>query len=106
MILRLIYRILHDISYSVLVGNYIEFGQYRSVRSRAGIKRSKIIERKHKETKNHSKMPSKSVQTSINQLLADQVTKETMSKIKTSIEDAIDHASRYMPTECQNQQMQ
>jgi hypothetical protein len=88
------------------VGNYIEFGQYRSARSRAGTKWSKILGHKRKETKKNSKMPSTSVHTSINQLLAQQVTKEILSKLKTSIEDAIDQASRYMPTECQNKQMQ
>jgi len=40
---------------NVLVGNYIEVGQFQSVRSRAGTKWSEAVRQKHKEKKQKSK---------------------------------------------------
>ncbi len=83
------------------MGNYIEVGQFQSVRSRAGIKWSKTLRHnKSKETNENSKIQStQQVPTVQSQQTPKQVVAAILTKIKIDIEDGIDHANRDIPIE-------
>ena len=84
---------------NILVGNYIEFGQFKSVRSRAGIKWSKTIGKKTNASRLQPTVNHTQLQTTESQLKAEQVAKDIIAAVQKSIEIAIDRANILMPVE-------
>ena len=72
---------------NILVGNYIEFGQFKSIRSRAGIKWSKTIRNKNKESELKSTSKLIQLQTMESQRKAEQLATDIIETVKTSIEN-------------------
>ena len=84
---------------NILASNCIELGQFRSVRSRAGIKWSKTIGKETNESRLESTTTPTQLQTTESQRKAEQVAKDIIAAVKTSIEIAIDRANILMPAE-------
>ncbi len=82
------------------MGNYIEVGQFQSVRSRAGIKWSKTLRNKRKETNENSKIQSAQVETAQSQEMSKQAIEAILTKVKISIEEGIDHANTDTQIKC------
>ena len=80
------------------MGNYIELGQFKSVRSRAGIKWSKTVGKKTNESRiqpvNHIQL-----QTTERQRKAEQVGNDNIASVTAAVENAIDDTNRLMPAE-------
>ena len=81
------------------MGNYIEFGQFKSVRSRIGTKRSKTLRNKNKESELKSTAIHTQLQTTESQRKAEQVVNDIIAAVTAAIEHAIDRATRLMSAE-------
>jgi hypothetical protein len=85
------------------VGAYIEVGQFRSVRSRIGIKWSKKLLHKRKRTKIDSEMQSAHIQIATSQQTSKQVFEDIITKAKIFIENSINRANKDIPVECSHE---
>ena len=82
------------------MGNYIELGQFQSVRSRAGTKWYKTLRHKRNEMQIRSQIQSTYNQTTTDQQRSEQIVEELLTRMKISIKDAIDRANREISIEC------
>ncbi|CAF1382200.1 unnamed protein product [Adineta steineri] len=74
-------------------GQYIEFGEFRSVTSRAGTKWSKNIQHEHEQTSTTSSTQNQHVPIPKTSLIAEQIAQDIMINIKISIENAMELAN-------------
>jgi hypothetical protein len=81
------------------VGNYIELGQFQSVRSRDGIKWSKTLGKQHKDSRLQQTVNHTQIQTTKSQRTAEQVGNEIIATVKAASENAIEDANRLMQVE-------
>ncbi|CAF1520271.1 unnamed protein product [Rotaria sordida] len=88
---------LHAVNFEQSVDNPIEEGKFQSVRSRAGIKWTKTLLHKRKETKIESKIQSTHILTTENQQISKPVGEDILTKVNIAIDDGIDRVNRDIP---------
>jgi hypothetical protein len=86
------------------VGNYIEIGQFKSVRSRTGTKWSKKLRKQNKESRLESTTTHTQPQTTESQRNAEQEATDIIANVKVAAENVIDWVNRLIPAEFPHQQ--
>ncbi len=85
------------------MGDYIEVGQFQSVRSRAGTKWSEAKRQKHKEKRKistiNNTMKRMQLQATKSKPIRGKVFHDVITKVKIKILEAIDEANRQIPME-------
>ena len=93
-------QIQNHISCFVLVGHYIEVGQFQSVRTRAGIKWSKKLQNERKDTTEISEIQSTHLQIAQSQQTWEKLPEDILTNVKASIEVGINRVNLDIPVEC------
>ncbi|CAF4247836.1 unnamed protein product [Adineta steineri] len=99
------YRVTNDDrawnSFLKKAGQYIEFGEFRSVNSHVGRKRLKNIRNEHKQMSTTSSTQNQHLQIPKTSLMAKTIAQDIMINIKTSIENAMQLANTQISAESQ-----
>ncbi|CAF1382360.1 unnamed protein product [Adineta steineri] len=84
-------------------GQFIEFGEFRSVTSRAGTRRSKNIQDEHQQTSTTSSTQNQHFTLPKTSLIAEQIAQDIMIDIKISIENAMELANSQISAASQHE---
>ena len=87
----------------ILVGPYIEFGEFHSVRARAGMKWSPALRGKRNVKKKMLKGSAYSAEKTTAELMAEEIVASYKAEVKASSERAISRTLREIPTQCSKQ---
>ncbi|CAF4326719.1 unnamed protein product, partial [Adineta steineri] len=82
---------------------YIEFGEFRSVTSRAGTRWSKNIQDEHQQTSTTSSTQNQHFQIPKTSFIAEQIAQDIMINIKTYIENAMELANSQISAASQHE---
>lgn len=87
--------------YFVSASEYIEFGQFQSIRARAGTKWSDGVRKKHEEkkTKNKAKTSSDQAEIVVGERKVDEDVQNIVSEVKGFLENQIDLIDKRIPCE-------
>nr|ACD54664.1 unknown [Adineta vaga] len=85
------------------VGAYIEYGQFRSVRSRLGIESTRAGGNKCKKLRKGTLVQNQKIEMKTMQLIVKQLVEIITTNVRTSIDNAIQLATGFIPHECEHE---